>query len=605
MNRMTSLALASLVLVSALLGTGCAFGGGAFSGGLELKKVVIYRNGVGYFERMGSVRSDTVRFKVRAGSVGDFLATLAVMERGGSTVKSASFATSTKRVPDPSGRGELVAVELELAGDDHELRVGYVSETPVWKPSYRLVRAGEGQVDLQAWGIVHNRSGEDWRGVTLSLVAGAPIAYEATLGTPVTPRRPTLTDHGEVIAAVPRGQVTAATLAPAPPADKPMRPMARKKGSGTEKKAEEAYGGASPEPEEAADGDFELTGVPAPLQRLAAITVSSGQTRYDLPSPVTVPNDSATMVMLVSQRVPGRLMFLYGPDGGVPESYRHPFQVARFTNATSGLLERGPIAIFDRGAFLGQGLVASVPTGGMATIPFALERGIAIERNARNDESGARVRRIEAGVLTIDRDVVVRTEYKVKNGMDASVDVFVRHARQHGSTLVDPPKGTEEDLPSGQALVPVTVAAKSDGVAAVAERRSFAMTADWYSTLADEAVRAYLSSKNADATASRLLKEAWELRKDLVGGSDRSRKLKDEQREIERATNETRQNLKAIEKSPSAADLRARLTRRLDDLAGRLDGITRTLVEADLKSNELRVRFNELVRQVRIAPITN
>jgi len=59
--------------------------------GLGLRKVVIYRNGVGYFERGGHVESDSVQFKVRNDEVGDFLATLAVLERGGSSVRSASF----------------------------------------------------------------------------------------------------------------------------------------------------------------------------------------------------------------------------------------------------------------------------------------------------------------------------------------------------------------------------------------------------------------------------------------------------------------------------------------------------------------------------------
>src|SRR4026209_2193283 len=59
--------------------------------GLTLKKVVIYRNGVGYFERGGRVQSDRVQFRVRKDEVGDFLATLAVLERGGSSVRSASF----------------------------------------------------------------------------------------------------------------------------------------------------------------------------------------------------------------------------------------------------------------------------------------------------------------------------------------------------------------------------------------------------------------------------------------------------------------------------------------------------------------------------------
>ena len=82
------------------------------------------------------------------------------------------------------------------------------------------------------------------------------------------------------------------------------------------------------------------------------------------------------MVMLISKKVPGELMFLFAPDGGVADSYRHPFRVARFENATGGLLEKGPLAIFESGSFLGQGMLDPLPAEAKATVPFALERGL-------------------------------------------------------------------------------------------------------------------------------------------------------------------------------------------------------------------------------------
>src|SRR6185295_7211353 len=90
----------------------------------------------------------------------------------------------------------------------HDLEVGYVAASPVWRPSYRVVIEKSSEAYLQAWGIVQNLSGEDWRNVKLSLVAGAPLAFEAQLGEPVIPVRPVVTDRGEVIAAVPRGDTT-------------------------------------------------------------------------------------------------------------------------------------------------------------------------------------------------------------------------------------------------------------------------------------------------------------------------------------------------------------------------------------------------------------
>ena len=51
------------------------------------------------------------------------------------------------------------------------------------------------------------------------IAAGAPLAFESTLGSPVVPERPTVTDRGEVIAAVER-----ATGRPIKVVEAPRRP---------------------------------------------------------------------------------------------------------------------------------------------------------------------------------------------------------------------------------------------------------------------------------------------------------------------------------------------------------------------------------------------
>src|SRR3954454_21338012 len=197
----------------------------------------------------------------------------------------------------------------------------------------------------------------------------------------------------------------------------PMRAAAPK----MHMRAESAPGQApAPEPRGNPSG-------PRNLSALAAIATEGGATRYDIPNPITVPDKSATMVMLLSKRVPGEAIFLFAPDGGVPDSQAHPFRVARFTNKSGGLLERGPIAIFEQGAFLGQGMGDPLPDGATTTVPFALERSLAVETVRTYTEEGARIARIEAGALTIERDTVNRTRYRVKNGSDKLAKVLLKH----------------------------------------------------------------------------------------------------------------------------------------------------------------------------------
>jgi carboxypeptidase family protein len=74
---------------------------------------------------------------------------------------------------------------------ERNLYVSYISEVPVWKTTYRLVLPSKTDKKplLQGWAIVDNTVGEDWDGVQLSLVAGAPHSFIQQLSEPFYGRR--------------------------------------------------------------------------------------------------------------------------------------------------------------------------------------------------------------------------------------------------------------------------------------------------------------------------------------------------------------------------------------------------------------------------------
>ncbi len=630
-----------------LLSAGCATQPILKADALPVRHVVVYRNGVAYFERAGHVDGGQVRFKMKQKEVGDFLATLAVMEKGGSSVLAAAFpldlhdegeiedtgAAPAKPKTEDEKKG-LRTVVLSLDGKAHDLQVGYVAESPVWKPSYRLVVHPEGQADLQAWGIVENLSGEDWKDVRLTLIAGAPLSFEAQLGEPVIPPRPTVTDQGEVIAAVPRSETSlsqemkkaveaevrggadAAPPAASPPAPASARASASPQGNLTtagsvhrpSKKAQEPMSSAAPPapPAPAPVGEAApaapsvMPSQPRSLQRLAAIAAEGGTTRYALPSLVTVPDKSATMVMLLARTVPGEALFLFGPDSGVPDSASHPFRVARFANRSGGVLERGPIAVFEEGSFLGQGLVDPLPDGAIATVPFALERSIAVDQTRKWDERGARLVKVENGELTVEREAVTQTKYRLRNGGDVAAKMLVKHPRQSGTRLFSPPKDTEDNVGTGSALVPARVAPHTTGELVVDERATVRRETDWFTPLADNAFKAYASDPAADREAAVKLAAAWVCRDDIVKKQDARDKLQQESSTLSQSTEETRRNLRALEKNRVADTLRSKLTQRLAEGSLRLDEITKQIIELDAKLSELRVRFKEGIRDIKV-----
>ncbi len=301
--------------------------------------------------------------------------------------------------------------------------------------------------------------------------------------------------------------------------------------------------------------------------------------------------------------MPGEALFLFAPDEGVPDSVSHPFRVARFTNGGGGALERGPIAVFEQGAFLGQGMVDPLPVGATATVPFALERSIAIDQDRKSDEVGERVAKIENSTLTIERDRVLQTKYRVRNGGDTQAKLLVKHPRIVGARLFSPPKGTEDNVGTASALVPVLVPAHATTELVVDERTTGQEDADWFSVIADNAVRAFIADAKSNADVVRKLSAAWALRTDLVKKRGDRDRLEAETSKLAEATEETRRNLRAIEKNKTADALRQKLTSRLSEAATRLDDLNRRTVELDSQLAELGVRWSEALRDIELGVV--
>src|SRR6478735_1237129 len=634
LGPLSQVALDLLVLSSLL---GCAKHPQVRSGDLPVKRVVVYRNGVAYFERSGTVSDERVEFQLREENVGDFLATLAVMEQGGHSVKAASFPVSMaeqqKDAPDPqleralqewSGEKKdprkLRNVTLELDGKKHDITVGYLAETPLWRPSYRLIVGKGGEASLQVWGIIQNQSGEDWNDVELALVAGAPIAFESTLGDPVVPQRPIVSDEGEVIYAVPEGGSTyyQEQAAPAPaeaPAAEAMEEGAGYGSSagGMAKPSARYKRGSVDEDDYAADKATEAkpTAPPAPAptmatlgprdgSRLAQVEVQSGATRYEVPHTVTVPDESATMVLLVSQKVPGAAVHLFAPDPGVPDSSRHPFPVARFKNASGGLLEKGPIAVFEEGAFLGQGMLSSLPVKAEAIVPVALVRDLAIETTSRWDQRDVRFYAVRSGMLFVEQDQATLTTYKIQKGDQEPAKLLLRHPRSADARLHNPPAGTEDNLAEHVAYVPASVPKFGKAEVKVEERRPVQMNVAWESVEARQAISAYLAAGKGTPGQRKALEQILAQAEALAKIADGEAKLRREQQELEKSTRETRLSIEAIEKNAAAGDLRAELTGRLRQGTQRLDQITKELVELGLRRSEVEVRLREARQSLEI-----
>lgn len=133
---LTRLVLVPLVLTVACSATTTAPDGLVRDAELPVKKVVLYQNGVGYFERRGQLQAGQIELRVRPDQINDVLKSLSVLDLAGGMASSVSLpversgdrlaAELPAQVRNATGMRGLLAVlrgaEVEVDGDDGTLR---------------------------------------------------------------------------------------------------------------------------------------------------------------------------------------------------------------------------------------------------------------------------------------------------------------------------------------------------------------------------------------------------------------------------------------------------------------------------------------------------
>jgi hypothetical protein len=141
-----------------------------------LGRVVIYRNGVAFYERTAHVVDGRVTVLVPRDRVDDFLKSLTVVD----PTTRKPLAVSIPR--QESDSGSYLTMSLETVGHEQgDVLLTYVTESPAWKPSYRVVVGTHDKVMLEGWAIVDNVSGEDWKGVLVGVGASSALSFRYDL----------------------------------------------------------------------------------------------------------------------------------------------------------------------------------------------------------------------------------------------------------------------------------------------------------------------------------------------------------------------------------------------------------------------------------------
>ncbi|MEZ4294242.1 MAG: hypothetical protein R3B70_04635 [Polyangiaceae bacterium] len=193
----------SVGFVGVALSLGCGTTSSFVQSDTALGRVVVYRNGVAYFERTAHVSEDTLHIAVPGDKIDDFLKSLTVVDARTGEPTPVSYPTN--RVYGD----QLAQMEIRLGGPaPHDVKLTYVTEAPSWKSSYRIVLGDKGKVTLQAWAIIDNTSGEDWENVQLGVGSSSALSFRFDLQSVRMVQRDTLQADSLFAMAPPTGGAT-------------------------------------------------------------------------------------------------------------------------------------------------------------------------------------------------------------------------------------------------------------------------------------------------------------------------------------------------------------------------------------------------------------
>lgn len=599
----TSLSLLASVIVS--LGCTTLRPNVRTSAPMAVTRVVLFQNGLGYFERAGTTRSD-VELVARRDHLDDVLKSLAVVDRSGGRVASV-------RVLPSASRADTVTLRLGLAGPErHDLAISYMTEVSGWRPSYRVVMGESGHVRLQGFAVIDNHTGEAWRNVSLGLSTATPLSFRYALHAERTAHRPQFNSDGRLVqtpvtpaedlALLQRNALTPVMLAglgnAAPMnnvqaaynlAQNELPQDSNRAGRmvGEARAPEAPTEPTHPQSANATGGSLEDAWASAPPREDAAgITM-------DAPAHLDLDVEESAMVPFVDQTTEGEAVLLYRPSSPNAPSAQRPYRAVMFRNPMHAPLLTGPVTVYNAGAFVGDGVTATIPSEAHAFVAHALDPDVHVQRDTRTQDDEIRVTAAHAGVLSLSLQSVQRTRFVLDAAAPWAERVFVHVPSVAGYHPRALPTGTIE-APSGYFL-PIA-----------REQRHAELSLDLLQERTTEAhietdpthphVPALLDYLRHAPGHDDTIAELHRLHERSVALRDQRVALEEDLQAHQRALLERREALDALRNVPSNAALRARIGQSVADGVAAVDAITRRVVTLNAEALTLREQWYAITR---------
>ena len=332
---------------------------------------------------------------------------------------------------------KTVSITFDGAGS-RQARVAYLTETPVWKTSYRLVLDEDKAPYLQGWAIVENQTQQDWREVKLSLVSGRPISFTMDLYQPLYNPRPAV--QPELYANLKPQTYGEAMDELKPMASPPTARSEMKKERLLGKLAQGLAGGRANAPAESAvTAEMEMGRLDEGVAPTATAEDKGELFEYRIEQPVTLAKHTSALLPIIGQALQGRKVSVYNQSVNA----KHPLNGYRLKNTSSLHLMQGPITLFDNATYAGDARIEDLPPGQDRLISYALDLKTEVEPKMDGGTQELATVSLKKGTMLVSRRLVEDRTYLIKNRDQKTKTVLIERPYRTEWKLVEPKEPTE------------------------------------------------------------------------------------------------------------------------------------------------------------------
>ena len=449
-------------------------------------------------------------------------------------------AASIERSKSDGSRRIRIAVS-DLS--DTDTRLAYVVASPIWKTAYRVLTLPDGKARLQAWAVLENASGEDWKDVKLTLTSADPVTLKQRLHQIYWKERAEVAVNTATVNAFEADTGNLNNRLRSMPAsekaavfenDEQMMDMAR-----VPAPAISGYGGSSA----------------AGSQNSAVAAASEHDTSasFALPGTFDLTNGDSLSVPIADAQIDAEMVSIYRSGNNSV----HPIAAIMLKNSSDNSLPGGILTVYDSQAgYVGDAELLSLPKDDTRIAAFATDRKVTVTQEQEPTRQINDIKVVD-GIAHISEKLRETTTYRISGALDGDRTVVIEHPSRDGWSF-------SSDAESGRTvshrrLKASVKAGQERSVVAVDERIQNeryglididpATLVSWSSSAADKNV-ADKFTKLAKAQREKVEKE-----RQLQSSEEKLQSLQDEQNRI-------RQNIAAV---PENSDLKGKYLAMLDE----------------------------------------